>query len=114
MLRIEMAEIGFSVCDRRGDIRGMTFDEEMEVSGTVELELERRLTRLQKAAVPFTHLDTTRVNGSKRLEQHDVLKRRIYVAGFQRSNNPMQIQEEAPRLLRNTDACFLGESKNRR
>jgi len=29
----------------------MTFDEEMEVSGTVELELKGRLTRLQKAAV---------------------------------------------------------------
>lgn len=31
----------------------MTLDEEMEVSGTVELEPKRRLTRLQKVAVPF-------------------------------------------------------------
>lgn len=31
----------------------MAFDEEMEVSGTVELELKGRLTRLQKVAVPL-------------------------------------------------------------
>lgn len=48
-----MAEVGFGVCNCRANIRRVTFDEEMEVSGTVELELERRLTRLQKAAVLF-------------------------------------------------------------
>ena len=31
----------------------MAFDEEMEVSGAVELELKRRLTGLQKVAVPL-------------------------------------------------------------
>ena len=31
----------------------MTFDKEMEVSGTVELELKGRLARLQKVTVPL-------------------------------------------------------------
>jgi len=46
MVRIKTAKVGFGVCDRRGNVWGMTFDEEMEVSGTVELKLERRLARL--------------------------------------------------------------------
>lgn len=53
MLGIEMAKIGFGVCNCRANIRGVAFDDEMEVSGTVELELERRLTRLKEAAVLF-------------------------------------------------------------
>ena len=53
MVRIEMTEVSFGICDCRGNVRGVTFDEEMEISCTVELELERRLTRLQKLPVPL-------------------------------------------------------------
>ena len=86
-----MAEAGFGVCDRRGNVRGMTFDEEMKVPGTMELELKRGLTCLQKVPVPRhpPRDEITRVNERKRFKHYNVLERGIDVAGFQRSNDPM-------------------------
>lgn len=71
MLRTEILEISIGICDRRGNFRGMTFDEEMEVSRTVELELERRLPRLQKLPVmlhPPRHNGNQRMRSTPRVE----------------------------------------------
>lgn len=51
VLTIETTKVDFGVCNCSGNFRWITFDEEMEVSHTVELKLEGRLSRLQKILV---------------------------------------------------------------